>query len=147
METAVESTAETTVLPARPEAVRSARRFVGAAFARWGLDDSAARLVVSELATNAVTHGSAGGGPVVVRTFLSEDGNPVIEVWDRSPERPVVPPPNHAAESGRGLFLVEQLADQWGVRPLNEGGKVVWAVITPAAPERRALRGEALEQA
>ncbi|MEV4670275.1 MULTISPECIES: ATP-binding protein [Actinomadura] len=119
------------VIKAAAEAVREAREFVGMVFGSWGLADYVARTVVSELATNAVTHGSRDGDLVIVRAYLRDDGFAVVEAWDRSDAAPVVRPVDHAAESGRGLMLMESLVRRWGTRPLSEGGKVVWAEIEP----------------
>ncbi|MFB4306239.1 ATP-binding protein [Actinomadura sp. GTD37] len=112
-------------------AVREAREFVGMVFGSWGLEDYVARTVVGELAANAVTHGSREGDLVVVRAYRRDDGFAVVEAWDRSDAAPVMRPVDHAAESGRGLVLMEALVRRWGTRPLSEGGKVVWAEIEP----------------
>lgn len=119
------------VIKADVGAVREAREFVGMVFGSWGLADYVARTVVSELATNAITHGSQEGDLVVVRAYRRDDGFAVVEAWDRSDVAPVMRPVDYAAESGRGLLLMESLVRQWGTRPLSEGGKVVWAEIEP----------------
>jgi anti-sigma regulatory factor (Ser/Thr protein kinase) len=119
------------VIKADVGAVREAREFVGMVFGSWGLADYVARTVVSELATNAITHGSQEGDLVVVRAYRRDDGFAVVEAWDRSDVAPVMRPVNYAAESGRGLLLMESLVRRWGTRPLSEGGKVVWAEIEP----------------
>ncbi|MEU5992526.1 ATP-binding protein [Spirillospora sp. NPDC047418] len=121
----------TVVIKADVGAVREAREFVGMVFGSWGLADYVARTVVSELATNAITHGSQEGDLVVVRAYRRDDGFAVVEAWDRSDVAPVMRPVDYAAESGRGLLLMESLVRQWGTRPLSEGGKVVWAEIEP----------------
>ncbi|MFI0352848.1 ATP-binding protein [Actinomadura sp. 9N407] len=118
------------VIQAIPEAIKQARDFVAKVFGAWGLEDHIARTVISELATNAVRHGSAKGDLVIVRAYLLA-GQPVVEAWDRSDALPVLQPANYAAESGRGLLLMEQLVTRWGTRPLTEGGKVVWAELEP----------------
>ncbi|WP_165970647.1 ATP-binding protein [Actinomadura sp. 6K520] len=41
----------------------------------------------------------------------------------------MIQPENYAATSGRGLALMAELVGAWGVRPLNEGGKVTWAKL------------------
>ena len=88
-------------------------------------DDYIGRVLVSELVTNSCVHGE---GPVVVRVFRDErDGGAVIEVWDGGDGRPVVRAEDVQATSGRGVFMVSQLALSWGTRPLVEGGKVTWA--------------------
>lgn len=124
--TAVAPEAPTLVLEPSDRAPALARRFVAERFREWGIaDDSDARVVVSELVTNSLVHGD---GPIVVRVLRDErDGRPVIEAWDGGEGRPVVQPEDHAATCGRGLFMVSQLAVEWGTRPLLEGGKVTWA--------------------
>src|SRR5262245_56575789 len=77
---------------------------------------------------------SAGLPPV--RLWVAADGqHAVIQVWDASDQLPVreaVPPD---AETGRGLMLVESLADEWGsYTPEASSGKVVWAVISDGEP-------------
>ncbi|WP_067456548.1 ATP-binding protein [Actinomadura macra] len=114
------------VLKPVPEACKEARDLVGFAFLHWGLEDYTARLVVSELITNAV-RASAAGQHIVVRVLLADGETPTIEVWDQSGEMPTVQAAGPAEETGRGLFLVEQLVRSWGTRPLAEGGKITWA--------------------
>ncbi|MGI8335283.1 ATP-binding protein [Actinomadura scrupuli] len=128
----------TMVLEPVPEAVGQARDLVGTVFAGWGLDADTARLIVSELATNAVRV-CAPDQYVVVRAHLT-GSVPTIEVWDCSDETPVAGDPGLTDESGRGLLLVGLLSSRWGVRPRTEGGKVVWAELPgdpgTAAPAR-----------
>lgn len=116
------------VLERNDQAPRLGREFLAERFAEWGIeDDYIGRLVVCELVTNSYRHGK---GPITVRVFLDErDGHPVVEVWDGGEGRPVIPPENYAATSGRGLMLMAQLVRDWGVRPLNEGGKITWAKL------------------
>ena len=118
----------TLVLEATERSPRIARRFVAERFAEWGIaDDYIARLVVCELVTNAWQHGE---GPIVVRLFLDEpSGQPVVEVWDSGEEWPMIRPENYAATSGRGLLLMAELVQAWGVRPLNDKGKITWAKL------------------
>ena len=121
----------TMVIKADAGEVGRVREFVRLVFEAWGLEDYVARTVVSELATNAIVHGSRDGDLVVVRAYRKEDGVPVVEAWDRSDVVPVIRAVNYAAEDGRGLLLMEALVRRWGTRPLSEGGKVVWAEIEP----------------
>ncbi|MFI0350416.1 ATP-binding protein [Actinomadura sp. 9N407] len=119
----------TLVIKARLESIKEARDFIKLVFGTWGLEDFAARIVVSELATNAIKHGSRENDLVVVRAYRRDEGCAVIETWDRSETLPVLRPENYASESGRGLLLLEQLVTRWGTRPLTEGGKIVYAEL------------------
>jgi anti-sigma regulatory factor (Ser/Thr protein kinase) len=116
-----------TVLAPVPEMVGEARDLVELAFTRWGLDGYLARLVVTELVSNAIK-ASAPDEHIIVRVHLDGD-RPTLEVWDQSDELPVLKAAGGDDEAGRGVFLVDALCDRWGVRPLVETGKVVWAQL------------------
>jgi PAS domain S-box-containing protein len=113
-----------------PTGVASARRAVAATLAEWGVtgepaDD--ALLLLSELVTNAVRYARA---PIEARVRL--DGTHIVlDVADGATELPVMRPLQPGAATGRGLHLVEMLAEQWGVRPTG-GGKAVWCAIATA---------------
>jgi anti-sigma regulatory factor (Ser/Thr protein kinase) len=82
-----------------------------------------AELLVSELVTNAVTHGS---GPVVLSIDCT-DTLLTVTVSDESPEHPKLQPERLMAVDGRGVRMIEALAGAWGVRPRRAGvGKEVW---------------------
>ncbi|WP_371501128.1 ATP-binding protein [Kitasatospora sp. NBC_00374] len=91
-----------------------------------------AELLLSELVANAVTHARVPPGRLVRVRFGLEFERLRIEVHDASA---VVPQARSAAEldeSGRGMRLVEVLAEAWGVGPRADGpGKVVWATLAP----------------
>jgi anti-sigma regulatory factor (Ser/Thr protein kinase) len=94
------------------------------------LDTSVAfdvRLLVSELVTNSVQHAQVGAEDSMVLAVSFTDATVRVEVRDDGPgfEPPASPPPEDA-DAGWGLFLVEQLADSWGV---SEDGKAVWFEI------------------
>ncbi|WP_063836126.1 ATP-binding protein [Actinacidiphila yeochonensis] len=103
---------------------RSARGVVLKQLAEWGFPggtnlSEAAGIVVAELAANAATHGRVAGRHFEVRLTLSASML-VIEVADtmgeaRPPEPGSVPEPDLDAESGRGMLLVEAVADRWAV--------------------------------
>ncbi|TDC97311.1 ATP-binding protein [Actinomadura sp. 7K507] len=123
MSTATEAPEIPTVfLKPDSEAPRLARRFLAECFAEWGIeDDYLGRLIICELVTNSFLHGE---GEIVVRVFREErDGRVVVEVQDAGPEQPVVRPEDGGATSGRGLLLMTELVDDWGVRPLAEEGR------------------------
>lgn len=102
-----------------PSAVPCARAHARAVLTTWDLarvaDD--AEVVVTELVTNAVTHGSLGcnSGPIPVvylDLLLDFDRALIIDVWDGSPEPPVMRPGDPCdAETGRGLMLVIALCE------------------------------------
>ncbi|MFD0856783.1 ATP-binding protein, partial [Actinomadura adrarensis] len=97
--------AEVLFLESSDQAPLDARRFTAAVFGRWGVsDDYLARLVVSELVTNAYLHGS---GAIILRLSpAGEGGVPLVEVYDESDRLPTVRPENYAAEDGRGLATI-----------------------------------------
>jgi anti-sigma regulatory factor (Ser/Thr protein kinase) len=82
-----------------------------------------ARLVASELATNAVRHAET---PFVV-TIGGNGGEVTISVRDWSQSVPVAEPPGDLATSGHGLMLVSALSVTWGITVKTDGGKSVWA--------------------
>jgi anti-sigma regulatory factor (Ser/Thr protein kinase) len=94
------------------------------------LDTSVAfdvRLLVSELVTNSVQHAQVAAEDSIVLVVGIRDDTVRVEVRDDGPgfEPPASPPPEDA-DAGWGLFLVEQLADSWG---MNDAGKGVWFEI------------------
>jgi anti-sigma regulatory factor (Ser/Thr protein kinase) len=114
-------------LGASPEAVGAARTYVASVLAAWKVPEDlidAARLLTSELATNAVTHGAAAGGTFTleVRSYGCCLG---IEVHDTSPQAPVLRSVTDDTEHGRGLLLVAEVADCWGYY-FESGCKHVW---------------------
>ncbi|WP_405872518.1 ATP-binding protein [Streptomyces zaomyceticus] len=117
---------------------RLARRLVAVRLDEWGVPCGTGAhetvvLVAAELATNAVRHGHVPGRDFRLSLRVS-DGLARIEVSDtraeRVPPRPgKLPGPGpELADGGRGLLLVEALADRWGWCPrLGAPGKTVWA--------------------
>ena len=81
-------------------------------------------LALDEAVSNAVRHGSSGGGPVEVAIDLT-DSWVEVRVLDGGPTRavPHVPadPPPVTAVGGRGLWLIRQLADEVRVEPSGSG--------------------------
>ncbi|MEV8569112.1 ATP-binding protein [Streptomyces sp. NPDC051322] len=133
------SSSASCALPPRFEAVRGARHFTRSTLTGWGLaerfDDVA--LVVSELVTNALRHALPADAPrsddAPVRLHLMRwTSRLVCAVRDPSQQSPSAGEvSDFAAESGRGLFLVDSFADGWGWHPLagTLRGKVVWALF------------------
>jgi anti-sigma regulatory factor (Ser/Thr protein kinase) len=105
-------------------AVRDARRYVRAglagSFPEDRLDDLV--LVVSEVVTNAVLHGSPPG---TLGIFLS-DALVRIEVSDCTSAAPVQVAFHPESHRGRGVALLDSLSDRWGVVVGPGEGKIVW---------------------
>jgi anti-sigma regulatory factor (Ser/Thr protein kinase) len=115
--------------PATEESVPRARHAVTKALSDWGLSQlvDVAELLVSELATNAVTHTDATTfGASVTRTG-PYSARIVVTDTSRTRPNPVTAPGED--EHGRGLLLVAALADGWGSE-LVHGGKRVWADVS-----------------
>lgn len=124
--------AESAVFVAVPQSVAAARRFVTQVLESWGRREllADAALLASELATNAVRHAASP-----FRTDVERDGAAVrISVTDLAPGRIVATTADFDDLNGRGIAIVQAVADHWGCDEAP-GGKVVWAelhVDTPA---------------
>lgn len=112
-----------------PRSVAQARGFVGSAVA-CHLDPSRSddiRICVSELASNALLHAESS---FTVRICVDRHGCVRLEVHDqdrnKAPEKAHLPH-DQQATTGRGMVIVEQLADDWGVELPATGGKCVWS--------------------
>jgi anti-sigma regulatory factor (Ser/Thr protein kinase) len=114
-----------------PHSPRASRRFVNKTAQGWGMRSDqldVARLLATELVTNAMLHGappiriSASRTSAVVR----------IEVSDASPQRPVPRPYDTDAPTGHGILLVERLARRWGIDS-HDDGKTVWFEVALSA--------------
>ncbi|MFF8032564.1 MULTISPECIES: ATP-binding protein [unclassified Streptomyces] len=128
---------ETFRIPKHRRHVATARQHVRKALADWGVTDQladAVTLLANELVTNAVTHCRISFAQVEVTLTLCEP-ELVLEVTD--PDRNRLPRLHDSApdeEGGRGLALVEALADAWGHRQ-EPYAKCVWARFTLARAE------------
>ncbi|GGP36297.1 ATP-binding protein [Streptomyces abikoensis] len=125
-------------LPASPRSVAAARRFSRGLLAEWGLDELAddAVLLLSELVTNAIVHVPGGAGEV--RLALSRTpAQLVVQVTDGGGRLPLCAEAGPDSENGRGMWLVEQLAAEWG-HHTSGGGKTIWFTLPlpGAAPLR-----------
>ena len=111
------------ILRPHPSSVGAARRLVrdlATLAGRTDLVDDAV-LLVSEVVTNALIH---AGSPIRVRGQVGRRGIRV-EVSDASPHHPALRDYANTAGTGRGLGLLVELVDDWGVAP-DEVGKTVW---------------------
>jgi anti-sigma regulatory factor (Ser/Thr protein kinase) len=85
--------------------------------------------IVAELAANAATHGRVQGRDFRLTLYVVA-GILRIEVSDtRGDQLPRLQQADPRGESGRGLLLVDALADRWGVTPGPRPRKTVWAEV------------------
>ncbi|MFJ6720895.1 MULTISPECIES: SpoIIE family protein phosphatase [unclassified Streptomyces] len=116
-----------TVAQAEPERISGARRQIRELLHDWADPDQvdSAELMVSEMVTNVLTH--TDGDALLVAEAVGELGTRRlrVEVADSSDELPHKRHPGEMASSGRGVLLMEMLADTWGVDPRGEG-KSIW---------------------
>ena len=118
-----------TALDLSPQSVRRARNVFQSNADRLGLSPEvrdAGSLAVSEIVTNAIRYGS---GPIELRTVL-EATSIRVEVSDCGPEMPISPEAELRAIGGRGLGIVEAIAQAWGCdRHRDDDGKTVWFTL------------------
>lgn len=133
----------TLTLPSDPASVSAARRHVGGVLTEWGLPSDAdtadtIRLIVSELATNAVQHTFGQSPTFTVDLRLERDEQLHIGVTDSHPRWPKRLPAAVQQDNGRGMVIIRWLAAECGgrlsVTPTPEGGKTVWIALPWTAP-------------
>ena len=121
-------------------APRAARAFVAETLTAWDIQAAeveAAKLVVSELVTNAVLHAPQSSTSSldlrltdgVVRVLVTDGGL-------GEPERQAAPDP-WTGETGRGVLLVDAFAERWGTETHGRDGKTVWCELRAGAPTTR----------
>jgi hypothetical protein len=123
-----------------PESARTAREFTVATLHEWQLEPLTedAVVVASELATNAIRHGS----PAAMGDDAKDPGRAHLElswclqasrlicvVTDQTGTPPTMTAQDPEAESGHGLQIVGALAVAWGWTILGTGEKAVWAAL------------------
>ena len=123
-----------------PESARAAREFTVATLRKWRLDVliEDAVVIASELATNAISHGTpaatgdatgeAGSGRVELSWCL-QASRLICVVTDQTGTPPALAAGGPEAESGHGLQIVGALAVAWGWTILDTGEKAVWAAL------------------
>lgn len=134
-------------LPSDPASVATARRYVAEVLGEWGLpdDDTTAdsvRLIVSELATNAVQHTFGQSPTFTVDIRLEREEWLRIGVTDSHPRWPKRLPAAVQQDNGRGMVIIRWLTAEAGgrlsVSPTEDGGKTVWIALpwTVGAPAK-----------
>ncbi|MEU5179615.1 ATP-binding protein [Streptomyces longwoodensis] len=135
-------------LPSDPASVSTARAFASGVLAEWGLPTDedlvdTVRLIVSELATNAVQHTFGQSPTFTLDLALRRHERLSVGVTDSHPRLPRRLPAAVQQDNGRGLAIIRWLTAEYGgrlrVRPTREGGKTVaielpWTL--PAQPVR-----------
>ncbi|MFS0694219.1 SpoIIE family protein phosphatase [Streptomyces nitrosporeus] len=132
-----------TIAQAEPERIAAARQQLRGLLHDWadGEQVDSAELMISEMATNVLVH--TDGDALVLAEVSGARGERRlrVEVADSSDELPHKRRPGEMASSGRGLVLMEMLADSWGVDPRGEG-KCIWFELHespgPSEPGRAA---------
>ncbi|MCX4763523.1 SpoIIE family protein phosphatase [Streptomyces sp. NBC_01275] len=119
-----------TVAQAEPERVAVSRQHLRELLHDWPSDDQvdSAVLLVSEMLTNVLVHTDADALLVAEITGAPGERRIRIEVTDAGDDLPHKRRPGELASSGRGLILIELLADIWGVAPRGQG-KSIWFEI------------------
>ncbi|MFJ7237908.1 SpoIIE family protein phosphatase [Streptomyces olivaceus] len=124
-----------TVSQAEPARIATARQHLRDLLHDWPDEEQrdAAVLLLSELLTNVLVHTDADA--LLVAEIAGEPGERGIrvEVTDNGDDLPHKRRPGEMASSGRGLVLIELLADAWGVAPRGTG-KSIWYELYESTP-------------
>lgn len=119
------------VLPSVAPSAANARRFVGTALEEWGCPDELIErimLLTSELVTNAYRHARSD-----TRLSIRRDDSCIrVEVRDTGPGDVKLRPLDLNRTDGRGLHIVDALADRWGHHS-DRDGTVVWFELVQRA--------------
>lgn len=106
------------------------RRILRASLSHWRPSSmvETAELLLTELVTNAFLHADA---PTVGVRVYRRGNLLMIEVSDGTPQNPMPSPASLLSEHGRGLALVDALADSWGV---SGDRTTTWCSLSLPAP-------------
>lgn len=126
--------------------VPEARRHIRAALDAWHLDHlvEAAMLLTSEVVTNAVLHARTR---VTLRVTREGDTAIRVDVTDGSPVIPAMRHRSDTATTGRGIRMLEQLADEWQTDATDSGKTVAFRLSTARDPWASARGGVAEAEA
>jgi len=126
-------------LPPELGSVARARLIVEEALSGWSVPEGVAGdvvLLASELVTNAIVHGM----PPIELRLSRNPAQVILEVLDSADYRPRARQPTADDEHGRGLQIVELLADSWGTRRMPRG-KSTWCISSIAPAKSSPLSG------
>ena len=127
------SLAAARALATDPVSVKIAREFTRGTLQNWSMPALAddAVLVVSELVTNALRYGAASqcGRLAIWLRLLAQPPYLMCLVTDPSRDIPLRRQAGSGDATGRGLQVIECYCNRWGWHLLDEGGKVVWALL------------------
>ncbi len=132
-------------IPHGPAGVGQARHRMREQLRGNGVSDAVvddAVLILSELLSNACRHGrplgrhtDVGDGDVRAAWRVDTGGALTVEVTDGGgPTRPIPATPSVTARGGRGLNIINALAQEWGVRDDSSGEVTVWALVSSKKP-------------
>ncbi|WP_369187239.1 ATP-binding protein [Streptomyces sp. R08] len=115
--------------PASEESAEAARKFVKTALAAWHLEEltDSGVLLVTELVANAIKHTNTRN----IRVVVSRPSERFVRIGvvDKARALPqMVKPGDNLLTSGRGLLLIDALAERWGT-DVYRWGKQVWAEL------------------
>lgn len=136
-----------------PESARAARTFTVATLRMWQLDAliEDAVVIASELATNAIRHGTPAAGDAtgeaesgrIELSWCLQASRLICVVTDQTGTPPALAAGGPEAESGHGLQIVGALAIAWGWTILGTGEKAVWAALELSGAAGAAVQGDA----
>ncbi|MGW0944224.1 ATP-binding protein [Streptomyces sp. NPDC002623] len=121
-------------VPHSPRSASRARCLLRTQLTEWKINGEAAfaaELVLSELVTNALRHARTPAGREIGVRIAQYEGRLRVEVADANNARPQPRKATAEDEHGRGLAMVEALAQRWGCCPRRNGiGKAIWAELS-----------------
>ncbi|KOV91928.1 ATP-binding SpoIIE family protein phosphatase [Streptomyces sp. NRRL B-3648] len=129
-----------------PERIAEARQQLRELLHDWASAEQldSAVLLVSEMITNVLVHTDTDALLLAEVTGAGEAGRRLrVEVFDTGDDLPHMRRPGELASSGRGLMLIELLADAWGVDPRGEGKSIWFELYEPGCSGAEASEGVA----
>jgi anti-sigma regulatory factor (Ser/Thr protein kinase) len=122
------------LLSATDEAPRNARALLAAQLSGFLTleQGQVAELLISELVTNALRHTQSD----VILMDVSTDVRIRVSVTDQSSRMPQRQSPGPDEPEGRGLMIVDELAENWGIDALPGDGKRIWFELPGATAQR-----------